>query len=225
MGAGLSGGVPSRDDYFTRWSALHGGYDPRGSRWAGPWLSLAYLAARPLVRMRVSPDVVTLLGALVSLGAVGLAALGDHWLIAAAAVVVISALADNLDGAVAVLSDRASDWGYVLDSVVDRVSDGLYLLALWLVGAPGWLCVVGGALMVLQEYARARASGVGLTDIAVVTVWERPTRVVVTALFLLGAGIYDGASEKWAAAGASAWATLGVVGLGQLLLVLHRRLR
>jgi len=43
--------------------------------------------------------------------------------------------------AVAALTDRVTELGYVLDSMVDRISDGCYLLALWLLGAPAWLCV------------------------------------------------------------------------------------
>lgn len=221
----MAGAVPSREEYFTRWSAAHGGYDPRASFWAGPWLSIAYVVSLPLVRLRVPPDAVTALGALVAGSVAGLAAVGGRWLVLASAVTVFSALADSLDGAVALMTDRTSAWGFVLDSLVDRVSDGLYLLAFWLVGAPGGLCVAAGALMMLQEYARARASGAGLDDIAIVTVWERPTRVVVTSLFLLGAAIYTGAHREWALAGAAAWTTLGVVGLGQLLPVLRRRLR
>ncbi len=78
--------------------------------------------------------------------------------------VAASGLLDSLDGAVAVLTDRATRWGAVLDSVVDRVSDALYLVALWLVGAPAWACVVGRrAAARLQEYARARATAVGMS--------------------------------------------------------------
>jgi ABC-type phosphate transport system auxiliary subunit len=43
-------------------------------------------------------------------------------------------------------------------------------------------------------------------------------------MFLLGAGVFSGAGHLWATAGAAAWAVLGVVGLVQLLLVVHRRL-
>lgn len=216
--------LPTRADYFARWSALHGGYDPSSSRLSGPWLSLTYLLARPLARRRVPPDLVTLAGVIGSLAAVALAAPGGRFLLLAAVVVVLSGLLDNLDGAVALLQDRATRWGYVLDSLVDRVSDLLYLVALWLAGAPGPVCAAAGALTVLQEYARARAGAAGMTEVGVVTVWERPTRVIVTALFLLGGGIHVGAAAGWAGAGALAWLTLAVVGLLQLLVVVRRRL-
>jgi CDP-diacylglycerol--glycerol-3-phosphate 3-phosphatidyltransferase len=76
--------------------------------------------------------------------------------------------------------------------------------------------------MFLQEYARARAGAGGLAEAAVITVWERPTRVIVTAAFLLAAGVLlDG---LWVRLGAAAWVGLGAVGLVQLLVAVRRRL-
>ena len=63
-----------------------------------------------------------------------------------------------------------------------------------------------------------------MSEVGVVTVWERPTRVVVTAMFLLGAGLYMGSSAQWATWGSWAWLGLGAVGLAQLLVVVRRRL-
>jgi CDP-diacylglycerol--glycerol-3-phosphate 3-phosphatidyltransferase len=62
-----------------------------------------------------------------------------------------------------------------------------------------------------------------MSEVGVITVWERPTRVIVTAAFLLCAGLF--ADEVWAGLGAAAWVGLGMVGLGQLLVVVRRRLR
>jgi phosphatidylglycerophosphate synthase len=216
--------VLDRAGYLDRWSQLHGGYDPRSSRLTHAWLTLAYSVARPLAVLRVPPDMVTGLGLVVSGVAVYLAWLGEAWVVVAAVVVALSGLVDNLDGAVAIMTGRTSRWGFVLDSLIDRLSDLLYLVALWLVGAPAWLCVVAGVLMGLQEYTRARAGNAGMGEIGVVTVWERPTRVIVTAMFLLGAGIHAGSAPAWAGAGAAAWTTLGVVGLAQLVVVVRRRL-
>ena len=89
---------------------------------------------------------------------------------------------------------------------------------------PVAVAVIAGALMGLQEYARSRAGNAGMGEVGVVTVWERPTRVIVTAAFLLGAGIYASAAGAWATWGAWAWLGLGVVGLVQLLVVVRRRL-
>jgi CDP-diacylglycerol--glycerol-3-phosphate 3-phosphatidyltransferase len=211
-----------RADYLRRWSALHGGVAPTGL--VGGWLRGVHLLARPLVRLRVPPALITILGGVVAGAAVWVASQGGGWPVAAALLLGVSGVLDNLDGAVAVMTDRVTGWGGLLDSLVDRISDALLLLALWVVGAPPWACLAAAALAYLQEYARARAVAVGVTDTAVVTVSERPVRVAVAAMFLLGAGLYQGAATTWAAAGAVVSLALGVVGCCQLLLVLHRRL-
>lgn len=225
-GGGASSGraVPSRAEYFDRWSALHGGFDPRSSFLVGLWLGWTHAVARPLVAARVAPDLITAAGLLVGAGVVALARLGGWWVLLAGVVVVASALLDNLDGAVAVMTGRATRWGSVLDSVADRVCDALYLTALWVLGAPGWVCVLGGTLMGLHEYTRARAGAAGMSEIGVVTVWERPSRVIVTAVFLGCTGVYRAGEALWATLGAAAWVGLGVVGLAQLLVVVRRRL-
>jgi phosphatidylglycerophosphate synthase len=215
--------VLSREDYFDGWRDLHGGYDPRSTTLVRWWLSVTYDVARLPARARVSPDLLTFLAVLVSIGAAALAWVGGQWLMLAAAAVVVAGLLDNVDGAVAVLTGRSTRWGYVLDSAADRVSDLAYVAALWLAGAPAEVCVVGGALMFLQEFVRARAGAAGMSEVGVVTVWERPTRVIVTAAFLGCTGLFG--DDLWARIGAAAWISLGVVGLVQLSIVVRRRLR
>ena len=83
------------------------------------------------------------------------------WLFAAAGLVLLSALADTADGAVAVMTGRTTRLGGFYDSLADRVSEAAWLLALWLVGAPGVLVTACGALAWLHEYARARSVAVG----------------------------------------------------------------
>lgn len=214
--------IPDRDAYFQRWSDLHLGYDPRRAFWPRNWLTLTYYCARPLARIGVGPNLITITGGLVS----GLIPLlvwrGGGWVWLAVAAVVGSGLLDNIDGAVAVLTDRATAFGYVLDSVVDRISDGCYLLALWLLGAPAWLCVLGGAVTMLQEYVRARAGNAGLGELAVVTVAERPTRVIITAMCLAAALAVPAHVELVGTLAAAVWLGLGTVGLGQLTWALRR---
>lgn len=214
----------SREAYLASWSRLHGGYDPSRSRLVLGWLRGAYALARPLVAARVSADAVTLGAVALAAGAVVLCAQGGRWVVLGAVVAGMSGVLDGIDGAVAVIGGRTGPWGAVLDSVADRVSDTLLLLALWVVGAPAWACLAAGVLAFVGEYARARAGGLGSTDIAVVTVGERPTRVAVTAMFLLVAGVFPGGAVAWATAGASLLVLLAVVALCQLLPALRRRL-
>lgn len=215
--------VPSCAEYLDRWSRLHGDAAPTGL--VGWWLRLAYRLAVPLVRLRVGPDAVTVLGLLVAVAVMLPASAGGRWPLLAVLLVVASGLLDNLDGAVAVLTGRTTRWGFVLDSLCDRLSDAAYAVALALAGGSWPLALTGAALAWLHEYARARAAVAGMPEIGVVTVSERPTRVIVTAMFLLGAGLYPASADRWALAGTAAWATLGAVGLVQLLVVIRRRLR
>jgi len=216
--------VPDVAGYLERWAPLHGGYEPAPGSLADRWLGLAYVLARPLAVRGVPPDVLTAWGVLVSAAVAVVAAPGGRWPLVAVGIVVLAGLLDNLDGAVAILSGRTSRWGFVLDSLADRLSDAAYVVALWLLGAPGPVCVAGGSLMMLQEYARARAGNAGMGEVGVVTVWERPTRVVLTAFALLACGLFPVQADVLAAVGAVAWVVLGAVGLSQLLLVVHRRL-
>lgn len=215
--------VLARAEYLDRWSALHGGAAPNGL--VGWWLGISHAVARPLVRAGASPNAVTVLGLLVALAVVPACALGGRWALVAVVLIAVSGLVDNLDGAVAVMTGRTTRLGFVLDSVCDRVADAAYVASLWALGAPGPLCVVAVAVAWLHEYVRARAAVAGMPEIGVVTVAERPTRVIVTAMFTLGAGLYVPAAASWALAGAAAWTTLGAVGLAQLAVVVARRLR
>lgn len=216
--------LPSRAEYFERWSALHGGYDPTESRFVGPWLTLIYTLARPLAGAGVHPDVLTLLGAVVAGLVVWLSAVGGHVLIVAAVVCALSGVFDSLDGAVAVMTGRTSRWGSLLDSLVDRVSDTLYLVALWVAGAPATWCVIAGGVIFLLEYARARALTIGMDDVGIISVGERPTRVTVVSTFLLAAGIYLSETTFWVSSAVVVLGVLCVIGLVQFLLAAHRRL-
>ena len=112
----------------------------------------------------------------------------------------------------------------MLDSVCDRVADACYLAALWLAGAPGPLCAARRDRRPAAGVRARPGRGGGHVGGRRVTVAERPTRVIVTAMFLLGAGLYPSAADGWAAAGAAATLTVGVVGLAQLVRVVRRRL-
>jgi CDP-diacylglycerol--glycerol-3-phosphate 3-phosphatidyltransferase len=189
------------------------------------WLTICYFCARPLAAIGLAPLAVTGAGLLVAIVVPVLAGIGGIWLWLAAVVTVLSGLLDNLDGALAALRGRATGFGAVADALADRVADTAYLLALWLLGAPGWLVGIGAGLTFLQEYARARAAGLGVDEVGVVTVWERPTRVILVAFLLLGCAIQPGAADRVALAGAAAAAAFAVAGLAQLVVFLRRALR
>ena len=131
-----------------------------------------YRCTLPLARLRVAPGAVTLLGALVAAALLAPAAGGGAWPLLAALLLLANGLLDGVDGCLALLTGRATRWGYVLDSAADRISDGLLVVALWLAGAPAAVCLAAGGVAALQEYVRARA---GNADGVTPTESEVPT--------------------------------------------------
>lgn len=211
-------------EYLRRWSSLHGDMDPNDNRLVSFWLGVVYVLARPFVAIGAAPNAVTGVGAVVSLIVVAAAVGGGHWVLLAGVLVLLSGVLDNLDGAVAVMTGKSSRWGYVLDSMADRVADVCYLIALVVVGAPTWMAVGAGVLTFLQEYVRARAGAAGMSEIGVVSVWERPSRVLVTGLFLVAAGIHLPWAVQLASLGAATSLVLALAGITQVVLMVRRRM-
>jgi phosphatidylglycerophosphate synthase len=217
--------LPDRAAYRARWTDLHGGADATDSRATDAWLTLVERAARPLARRNVSPDALTALGVVVAAAAPLAARAGGKWFAVAGGAVVASGFADGLDGSVAVLSGAHNGWGFVLDSLADRVGDALQLLALRAAGAPARLTVAAGAGIMLLEYARARAGAAGVGEIGTITVGERPVRTALAAGSLLSAGVSPWGARVFATAGAAVTGALSVVGAGQFLRAVAPRLR
>jgi CDP-diacylglycerol--glycerol-3-phosphate 3-phosphatidyltransferase len=140
----------------------------------------------------------------------------------------LSGLADSIDGALAIGTGRASQRGFVLDSVADRLTEAAYAGALWAAGAPGWLAVAFGALCWLPDYLRARAGQAGIDRTGPVSVWERPTRVAMAGMTLGGAGVVaglvagSGSADLVVPAGTAVGVVLGLVGTVQLGLWFRR---
>jgi archaetidylinositol phosphate synthase len=216
--------VLSRDEYLAAWSRWHGGTDPGDSRLVHGWLTLAYTLAVPVARL--SPLVATALGLLVAGASILPAAAGGAWLIVAGLLVGLSGLLDSLDGALAIAGGRASRRGFVLDSAVDRLTEIGYALAFWAAGAPGWLAAAFAALCWLPDYLRARAGQAGVSETGAISVWERPTRVAMAALGLIGAGVVAslGYAVGVVTVATAVGCLLGVVGTAQLGVQLRRAL-
>jgi CDP-diacylglycerol--glycerol-3-phosphate 3-phosphatidyltransferase len=213
----------SRDDYLAAWSRWHGETATDSGLVRG-WLTVAWTLARPLAGL--PPLAATASGLLVAAAAVPAAAAGGGWLVLAGVLIGLSGLLDSLDGALAIGTGRASRRGFVLDSVVDRLTEVAYAGALWVAGAPGWLAVAFGALCWLPDYLRARAGQAGVAETGALSVWERPTRVAMAGFTLGGAGVVAGlgGSELVVTAGAGVGALLGAVGVAQLGISLRRML-
>lgn len=211
----------TRDEFIAAWSRLHGGFDPAtASPVVRGWVLIAYGMGSWLGSKRVRPSAVTTAGLIVSLAVPAVVLLGVPGMLLGALLVLVAALADGIDGAVAVVTGRATRLGYVYDSVADRLGELAWLVAFWLAGAPVWLVVAAGAISWLHEYARARATAAGMREIGVVTVAERPTRVLVTIFGLLVGALLPVAVTV----AVVVWAALALVGLAQLAVAIRREL-
>lgn len=126
--------------------------------------------ARTLTRLieisRVTPNSLTIVGFLATVATASLI-VAESW-IAAGFLFTAASLADSLDGALARHQGTSSPFGAFLDSVLDRISDGVTLGAFAIVfasrGQPEMVAVVLVAVVASQviSYARARADGLGV---------------------------------------------------------------
>ncbi|MEV7629893.1 CDP-alcohol phosphatidyltransferase family protein [Actinoplanes sp. NPDC089786] len=214
------------DSYASAWADLHGGFDPRqASPLVRGWVRIAWRAGVLLARLGLGPMAVTLAGLVLCLLVPLATLLGPLGFVLAGVLVAAAAFADSFDGAVAVVTGRASRLGYVVDSASDRVGEAAWLVAFWLTGAPAWLVVTAGGLSWLHEYVRARGAAAGMSDIGAVTVGERPTRIAVSIPGLLFAGLSALILPLPVATVAVAvWLTLQLIGLGQLTVAVRRAL-
>jgi CDP-diacylglycerol--glycerol-3-phosphate 3-phosphatidyltransferase len=140
-----------------------------------------------LRRTGLTPDHLTLIGLLLAVAATIVIALGG--LRGGLLLVILAALPDLLDGALAKASNNASQRGAFFDSVADRVTDMLLL------GGVGWyLATEHGAhaallpfavmgLSALISYQRAKAESLGLQ--AKGGLMERAERVILLCIGLL----------------------------------------
>ncbi len=159
----------NKADFFAKWSALHGNAEIKGIVKA--WLNISYGSAKFMSALRITPNLLTLLGIVFAIAmAVNPLSL---WTIP---LLVLSLYADGIDGSVAIYQNRESQFGAILDSVADRISEALWFYVAYRIGAPAWIALLTYVIASTQEYARARLGGLGVSEVGVVTPAERPVR-------------------------------------------------
>lgn len=180
--------------------------------------------ARLLLRLRVSPDVVTIAGT-VGVVATALVCLPNGWFVQAVVIILVLGMSDLLDGTMARMAGTSGPWGNFLDATMDRIADGAIFGGLALYGAlqdQPW--VTSGALLALvmgqvTSYAKARAEAVGAS--ANVGIAERAERLIIAGLaaLLTGLGVpYVLAPALWLLG------ALGLVTVAQRMIVVRRQL-
>lgn len=137
--------------------------------------------ARLISKTRLTPNQLTIIGFLTTAAAAYLIAFN---LLAGGILIIIGGLFDILDGMVARVKGKSTRFGAYLDSVLDRVSDGLLFfgVAYFLRGdfIAVLLCMANLLGSFLVSYTRARAEGLGVD--CKVGIMERPERVILLAL-------------------------------------------
>ncbi len=144
-------------------------------------------AVKLLAKTGVTPNTITWLGFLITVGAAALVVTGN--LFAAGFVVLFAGIFDMLDGALARITNRVTRFGAVLDSTLDRLSEAVLLLSILVIYTRGQQVaeslLVGIALFgsLMVSYIRARVEALGIE--CNVGLFTRPERVVILALGLL----------------------------------------
>lgn len=140
-----------------------------------------------LRRTRLSPDHLTIVGLVVAVAAA--VAIGAGFLALGLLLVILAALPDLLDGALAKASNTSSQRGAFFDSVIDRVADSL------LFGGVAWyfaseesahMALLPMAVLAASSvisYQRAKAESLGLS--ARGGIMERAERIILLCLGLL----------------------------------------
>lgn len=178
--------------------------------------------ALALGRLGVTPNMLTVIGTILSVTAAVTLLPRGHF-VAGPLVLLVVLVADSFDGILARATARSSVFGAFLDSTMDRLADGAVLgsLAAWaaLSMSAGTLrtttIVAALAAMILAAtvpYARARAESIGAT--AKVGIAERTDRLLVAlgTTFVVGLG-----APQWVLTVA-----LGYVAIASFITVIQR---
>ena len=163
--------------------------------------------ARALLALHIHPNAITATGFAVAIAAAYL--LADGRMLAGGIVMLAGAAMDMFDGAVARLGGKASTFGAMLDSVLDRLGEIVVLFGLLVFyvraadDTGAYLAFGALAASLMVSYLRVRSEGLGVAgDVGLM---GRPERIVV-----LGAGLLLG-YPAWALGIITALASLTVV--------------
>ncbi|BDR53047.1 CDP-diacylglycerol--glycerol-3-phosphate 3-phosphatidyltransferase [Bombiscardovia nodaiensis] len=196
----------------------------------GPWKRAIAPIARTLVRMGITANGVTIIGAI---GTVLVAFITGFtgWLLPGAIVLAILVAFDSLDGSVASMTGGGTQFGAFLDSTLDRIADWAVLVAVimymrkhelaWIAdgqtGSDLWAQVgMAAALFAIMtsfvtSYARARAEAEGFEAKNGIATRSDRLVIILVGMALTGAGL----PLAWLTCFLLALDVLGIVTVGQ----------
>ena len=149
-----------------------------------------------LIESRLTPNAISLTGLALNVAAAALVT--QRLFLLAGVAFIVGSVMDTLDGRYSRMSGKGTPFGAFLDSTLDRVEEGIVLIAVAahfarlgdsLAVAAVVVCVVGSFMV---SYTRARAEALGVE--CKVGLATRPVRVVIISAGLLlanGASVVD----------------------------------
>ena len=150
---------------------------------------------RTLLRLGISPDLVTVLGT-VGVVLAALVCFPQGWLWQGVLVVTVFVLSDMLDGQMAKVSGKASAWGAFLDSTSDRLGDaavfgGILLYFTYQRDSTLWAAVALAGLVFGQwtSYVKARAESLGFTCTGGLAARADRLVIILVGALLAGLGV------------------------------------
>lgn len=186
------------------------------------WLRLMFVITTPLLRF--SPNAVTLGGGIFAVGLAVLARVpAFYWAIAVG--ILLLGILDGVDGVLAVRRNQVTQWGAFLDSMVDRLVDVAIAVMLVFAGASPLVVLIAVTLTLVHEYMRARAASVGYRLVGVVSVCEKPTRIILGVVAFTACSVVTGHAESFATISAWVWLWLAFIGITQLFASYRKALR
>lgn len=185
--------------------------------------ALSVLATK-MVAIGITANMVTLFGFVVNLIATFFFARG--YLVTGGLLILLGGSFDTLDGAVARAQSRLRPSGALLDSVIDRYSEGFLFLGalIYFYGLESLLGIIlaFGAWFgsILVSYVRARAEGLQIT--CKVGFMQRPERIILFGAGTLLQGVLWHKFPSLQASGMILLCTLGILTLTSHITAIHR---
>ena len=185
--------------------------------------ALSVLATK-MVAIGITANMVTLFGFVVNLIATFFFAKG--YLVTGGLLILLGGSFDTLDGAVARAQSRLRPSGALLDSVIDRYSEGFLFLGalIYFYGLESLLGIIlaFGAWFgsILVSYVRARAEGLQIT--CKVGFMQRPERIILFGAGTLLQGVLWHKFPSLQASGMILLCTLGILTLTSHITAIHR---
>src|SRR5579863_5424418 len=160
---------------------------PRRNRRTREGPTTQELVRNRLIESRLTPNAISLTGFALNLAAAGL--VFAHLFFLAGVAFIIGSIMDTLDGRYSRMSGKGTAFGAFLDSTLDRLEEGIVLIAVGAyfasrhdqAAAAATVAAVLFSLMV--SYTRARAEALGVE--CKVGLATRPVRVVILSIGLV----------------------------------------